>query len=315
MEFFSTFGRYLFWFVVLLVLIPGTVFTVQQQSAVIVQRFGKFVRIYKAGLNFKIPIIEQIAGRVNLRLQQLDVEIETKTKDNVFVRINVAVQYLIREDKVFDAFYRLQDPHTQIRSFVFDVVRANVPKMALDEVFENKEDIANAVRTEISEAMEDFGYDIRQTLITDIDPDAKVKQAMNEINTQDRLRQAAAQKAEADYILTVKAAEGEAESKRLQGVGIANQRKEIAQGLSIAVGDFQKEIPSVSPQTVMDLLMVTQHFDMLKDIGAHAGSKVVLLPYTPNAVADLTEQMRNAIYIGNEMGTNDTPGAQPAKKK
>jgi regulator of protease activity HflC (stomatin/prohibitin superfamily) len=315
MEFFSTFGRYLFWFVVLLVLIPGTIFTVQQQSAVIVQRFGKFVRIYKAGLNFKIPIIEQIAGRVNLRLQQLDVEIETKTKDNVFVRINVAVQYLIREDKVFDAFYRLQDPHTQIRSFVFDVVRANVPKMALDEVFENKEDIANAVRTEISEAMEDFGYDIRQTLITDIDPDAKVKQAMNEINTQDRLRQAAAQKAEADYILTVKAAEGEAESKRLQGVGIANQRKEIAQGLSIAVGDFQKEIPSVSPQTVMDLLMVTQHFDMLKDIGAHAGSKVVLLPYTPNAVADLTEQMRNAIYIGNEMGTNDAPGAQPAKKK
>lgn len=312
MDFFSSIGRYLIWFVVLLILIPGTIFTVQQQTAVIVQRFGKFARIYRAGLNFKLPLIEQIAGRVNLRLQQLDVEVETKTKDNVFVRMMVSVQYLIRDDKVFDAFYRLQDPHTQIRSFVFDVVRANVPKMSLDEVFENKEDIANAVRTELSEAMDDFGYNIRQTLITDIDPDAKVKQAMNEINTQERLRQAAAQKAEAEYILTVKAAEGEAESKRLQGVGIANQRKEIAQGLSAAVGDFQKEIPSVSPQTVMDLLMVTQHFDMLKDIGAHAGSKVILVPYTPNAVGDLTEQIRNAIYVGNEMG-GQTP-TEPAKK-
>lgn len=308
---FSAILRNLFWVILLLILVPGTIFTVQQQTAVIVQRFGKFARIYRAGLNFKIPLVEQIAGRVNLRLQQLDVEIETKTKDNVFVRMTVSVQYLIREDKVFDAFYRLQDPHTQIRSFVFDVVRANVPKMPLDEVFENKEDIANAVRTELSEAMEGFGYDIRQTLITDIDPDAKVKQAMNEINTQERLRLAAAQKAEAEYILTVKAAEGEAESKRLQGVGIANQRKEIAQGLSSAVGDFQKEIPSVSPQTVMDLLMVTQHFDMLKDIGAHAGSKVVLIPYSPNAVGDLTDQMRNAIYVGNEMGSDETP---PAKK-
>ncbi|UYN89228.1 MAG: SPFH domain-containing protein [Anaerolineales bacterium] len=307
MDFFSTIGTYAFWLVVLLILVPSTIFTVQQQTAVIVQRFGKFTRIYRAGLNFKIPLIEQIAGRVNLRLQQLDVEIETKTKDNVFVRMTVSVQYLIREDKVFDAFYRLQDPHTQIRSFVFDVVRANVPKMPLDEVFENKEDIATAVRTELSDAMEDFGYDIRQTLITDIDPDAKVKQAMNEINTQERLRLAAAQKAEAEYILTVKAAEGEAESKRLQGVGIANQRKEIAQGLSSAVGDFQKEIPSVSPQTVMDLLMVTQHFDMLKDIGAHAGSKVVLIPYSPNAVGDLTDQMRNAIYVGNEMTGDEGP--------
>ncbi len=289
------------WGFVFLILLFGTVFTVQQQTAAIVQRFGKFARIYNAGLNFKIPLIENIAGRVNLRLQQLDVEIETKTKDNVFVKMMVSVQYLIRPDKVFDAFYKLQDPHTQITSFVFDVVRANVPKMTLDQVFENKEDIAKAVRTEISEAMDDFGYDIRQTLITDIDPDPKVKQAMNEINTQERLRVAATEKAQAAYILSVRAAEGEAESKRLQGVGIANQRKEIAQGLSTAVVDFQKEISSVSPQTVMDLLMVTQHFDMLKDIGAHAGSKVILIPYSPNAVGDLTEQMRNAIFIGNEV--------------
>lgn len=305
MNFLSQFGWWVFWAVVLLVLLPGTVFTVQQQSAVIVQRFGKFARIYNAGLNFKIPLIERIAGRVNLRLQQLDVEIETKTKDNVFVRMVVSVQYLIREDKVYDAFYKLQDPHNQIKSFVFDVVRANVPKMILDEVFENKEDIAKAVRTELSEAMDDFGYDIRQTLITDIDPDEKVKQAMNEINTQQRLRLAATEKAQAEYIMAVRAAEGEAESKRLQGVGIANQRKEIAQGLSTAVADFQKEISSVSSQTVMDLLMVTQHFDMLKDIGAHAGSKVILIPYTPNAVGDLTEQMRNAIFVGNELGEGD----------
>jgi regulator of protease activity HflC (stomatin/prohibitin superfamily) len=298
------------WGFVLLILLAGTIFTVQQQTAVIVQRFGKFTRIYNAGLNFKLPLIEHIAGRVNLRLQQLDVEIETKTKDNVFVKMMVSVQYLIRPDKVFDAFYKLQDPHTQITSFVFDVVRANVPKMTLDQVFENKEDIAKAVRTEISEAMDDFGYDIRQTLITDIDPDQKVKQAMNEINTQERLRVAATEKAQAAYILSVRAAEGEAESKRLQGVGIANQRKEIAQGLSTAVVDFQKEISSVSPQTVMDLLMVTQHFDMLKDIGAHAGSKVILIPYSPNAVGDLTEQMRNAIFIGNEIADDKKKTAE-----
>ena len=304
MDFFSGIATYLIVGLALLILVPATVFTVQQQSAVIVQRFGKFVRIYKAGLNFKIPLIERIAGRVNLRLQQLDVEIETKTKDNVFVRMVVAVQYLIREDKVYDAFYRLQDPHTQIRSFVFDVVRANVPKMLLDEVFENKEDIAKAVRNELSDAMDDFGYDIRQTLITDIDPDDKVKQAMNEINTQQRLRLAATEKAQAEYIMTVRAAEGEAESKRLQGVGIANQRKEIAQGLSTAVAEFQKEITTVSPQTVMDLLMVTQHFDMLKDIGAHAGSKAILLPYSPASVGDLTEQMRNAIFVGTEMAND-----------
>ncbi len=298
-------GQFTFWIFLFLFLFFSAVFTVQQQTAVIVQRFGKFARIYRAGLNFKIPFIETIAGRVNLRLQQLDVEIETKTRDNVFVRMVVSVQYLIREDKVYDAFYRLQEPLTQIRSFVFDVVRANVPKMLLDEVFENKEDIATAVRNELSDAMDDFGYDIRQTLITDIDPDDKVKQAMNEINTQQRLRLAATEKAQAEYIMTVRAAEGEAESKRLQGVGIANQRKEIAQGLSTAVADFQKEIKEVAPQTVMDLLMVTQHFDMLKDIGAHAGSKVVLIPYSPNAVSDLTDQMRNAIFVGEEMTRGD----------
>lgn len=294
-----------------LLIIPAIVFTVEQQTAAVVQRYGKFARIYRAGLNFKLPIIEQLAGRVNLRLQQLDVEVETKTKDNVFVRMMVAVQYLIREEKVYDAFYKLENPHQQITSFVFDVVRANVPKMGLDEVFENKEDIANAVRSELSEAMEDFGYDIRQTLITDIDPDDKVKQAMNEINTQERLRMAATEKAQAEYIITVKAAEGEAESKRLQGVGIANQRKEIAQGLSVAVSDFQDKISGVSSQTVMDLLMVTQHFDMLKDIGAHAGSKVILIPYTPNTVGELTEQMRNAIFVGNEM----TEGDRKTKKE
>ena len=288
-----------------LFLIPGIIFTVEQQTSAVVQRYGKFARIYNAGLNFKYPIIEQVVGRVNLRLQQLDVEVETKTKDNVFVRMMVAVQFLIREEKVYDAFYRLENPHKQITSFVFDVVRANVPKMTLDKVFENKEEIANAVRSELSEAMEDFGYDIRQTLITDIDPDDKVKQAMNEINTQERLRMAAGEKAQAEYIITVKAAEGEAESKRLQGVGIANQRKEIAQGLSVAVSEFQDKITGVSSQTVMDLLMVTQHFDMLKDIGAHAGSKVILVPYTPNTVGELTEQMRNAIFVGNEMSDAD----------
>ena len=202
-------------------------FVVQQQTAAVVQAFGKFARVAGPGLHFKTPFVEVVAGTVNLRVRQLDVEVETKTQDNVFVKVLVSVQYFVLPDKIYEAFYKLQSPERQITSFVFDVVRARVPKIKLDDVFEKKDDIADAVKTELQQVMDDFGYDILKALVTDIDPDHKVKEAMNEINAAQRLRVAATEKGEAEKVLKVKAAEAEAEAKALSGKGIADQRRAI----------------------------------------------------------------------------------------
>lgn len=294
------------WFLVflLIILIPGIIFTVPEREAYMVQRFGRHVRTHRAGLNFKFPIVERVVGKVSLRIRQLDVEVETKTQDNVFVRMVVSVQYVILPDKVEDAFYKLTDPLKQIESYVFDVVRSQVPKLTLDTLFENKDDIAHAVKTELAEVMDDFGYDIIKSLVTDIDPEAKVKSAMNQINTEQRLRIAAKERADANYIEVVRAAEADAESKRLQGVGIAKQRYEISKGLSEAVTTFREEVgQEVSSRVVMDLLTLVQYFDALKDIGADAGSKVILVPHSPGVLGDLISQIQTAVTIGNEISS------------
>jgi regulator of protease activity HflC (stomatin/prohibitin superfamily) len=275
----------------------GSFFTVDQQTASIVQRFGKFVRIANSGLNFKIPWIDWIAGDVSLRVEQLDVKIETKTKDNVFVTVTVAVQNFVIPEKVYDAFYKLEDPTQQITSFVFDVIRAEVPKLDLDDVFEKKDDIAKAVKEQLAETMDDFGYGIVKTLVTDIDPDAKVKAAMNEINTNVRLRLAATEKGEADKILQVKAAEAEAESKKLQGEGIANQRKAIIDGLKASLEGFGDGSKVVDPKEAMQMILLTQYFDALKEIGANSKSNVLLVPHSPSAIGDLSEQIRNSMLL------------------
>ena len=207
-------------------------FIVQQQTVSVVQRLGKFDRLAEAGLHVRVPFIEKVAGTVNLRVQQLDVEVETKTRDNVFVRVIVSVQYYVLADKVYDAFYKLDDPVNQIKAFVFDVVRARVPKIKLDDVFEKKDEIAGAVKAELSQVMDDFGYGIVKTLVTDIDPDAKVKEAMNEINAAQRMRAAATEKGEAEKIMQVKAAEADAEAKALSGKGVADQRQAIVEGVA-----------------------------------------------------------------------------------
>ena len=217
------------------VLIFGTFFIVKQQSAAIVERFGKFVGVRHSGLQLKIPIIDRVAGRVSLRIQQLDVVVETKTKDDVFVKIKVSVQYKVIKDKVYDAFYKLDFPQDQITSYVFDVVRAEVPKMILDDVFEKKDDVAIAVKTELNDAMINYGFDIIKTLVTDIDPDAQVKDSMNRINASEREKVAAQFEGDAQRILIVERAKAEAESKRLQGQGIADQRREIARGLELSL--------------------------------------------------------------------------------
>jgi regulator of protease activity HflC (stomatin/prohibitin superfamily) len=277
-----------------------TFFTVEQRTTAIVQRLGKFVREAAPGLNVKVPFIDRVAGRINLRVQQLDVKIETKTEDNVFVQMVVAVQYYVLPEKVYDAFYKLDDARRQITSYVFDVVRAQVPKIKLDDVFEKKDDIANIVKAELAQVMEGFGYGILKALVTDIDPDAKVKQSMNEINAAQRMRVAATEKGEADRILKVKAAEGDAQSKALQGRGIADQRQAIVAGLRDSVDEFQRSVPGTTAKDVMNLVLMTQYFDTLKEIGASSRSNTILIPHSPGSLASLSEQIRNAMIEANQ---------------
>ncbi len=284
---------------VVFILLLLAVFTVEQQTAAVIERFGKFSRVCGPGLHFKIPIVEQVAGRVSLRVQQLEVPVETKTFDNVFVHTSVAVQYMVIRDRVWDAFYRLDRPAVQITSYVFDVVRARVPKMPLDEVFEHKDEIATAVKSELSDQMEDFGYQFVQTLITDLEPDRRVKDAMNEINAARRMREAARERGEADKIIQVKAAEGEAESKALQGKGIADQRRAIIDGLRESVDEFQHAIGGTTPEAIMQLVLMTQHYDTVKEVGSGSRNTTIFIPYTPGGMHELGAQMRDALMAAN----------------
>ena len=284
--------------VIVIVLLTG-LFTVRQQTAALIERFGKFTKVSSAGLNFKIPLVDRLVGRVSLRVQQLDVRVETKTKDNVFVFVVVSVQYFVIPSKVVDAFYKLQNPTEQITAYVFDTVRARVPNVELDQLFETKDDIATAVKSELDSVMDDFGYGIVKALVTDIDPDAKVKMSMNEINAAQRLREAAIQQAEADKIRVVKAAEGEAESKALQGQGIANQRKAIIEGLKESVESFSSAVNGVNSQDVMNLVMMTQYFDTLKELGMSGKNSTILIPHSPSGMNDISEQMREAMITAD----------------
>ncbi len=291
---------------VLMVLIPfglllliATFFTVKQQTAAIVERFGRYNSIRQSGLHIKIPFIDRIAGKLNLRIQQLDVIIETKTKDNVFVKLKVSVQFKVIQEKVYDAFYKLEYPHDQITSYVFDVVRAEVPKLKLDDVFERKDDVAVAVKRELNEAMTTYGYDIINTLITDIDPDIQVKNAMNRINAADREKTAAEYEAEAGRIRIVAKAKAEAESKKLQGQGIADQRREIARGLVESVDILNKV--GINSQEASALIVVTQHYDTLQAIGADANSNLILLPNSPQAGSDMLNNMVASFTASNQI--------------
>ncbi len=270
-------------------LITTGLFTVKQQTAAIVQRFGKFHSIRQAGLHFKIPFIDTIAGRITMKIQQLDVPVETKTKDDVFVSIKVSVQYLIKPESIYDAFYKLQNPYEQMSSYIFDVVRAEVPKMKLDDVFERKDDIAVAIKRELDEAMNEYGYYIVKALVTDIDPAAAVKEAMNHINAAERKKTAAEYEGEAEKIRIVAKARAEAESKRLQGQGIADQRREIARGLVESVGVLNQV--GINSQEASALIVITQHYDTLHSVGENANSNLILLPNAPSAATDMLSQM------------------------
>lgn len=286
-------------FIVLIGLFSGF-FTVQQQSRAIVERFGRYLKTAKPGLNFKVPYIDYVVQRVSLRVQQLPVEVETKTLDNVFVKLLVAVQFRVTEGSEADSYYKLQDHVEQIKSFVLDVVRAKVPKMTLDEVFEKKDDVGLAVKSELDASMKIYGFEIPNALVTDVNPADNVKAAMNDIQTQQRLQIAAAAKGEANKILVIKNAEAEAESKRLQGEGIAKERRAIIDGLRESIAAFTDQIGGVSAPEVLKLVLLTQYFDTMKDIGVSAGSKVILMPHSPGGMNDIAEQLQQAIIAGNE---------------
>ena len=287
--------------IIALVLFSG-LFIVKQQSSAIVERFGRFLVVRRPGLHIKIPLVDKIAGRLSLRILQLDVIVETKTKDDVFVKLKVSVQYKVIEEKVFDAFYRLDFPQDQITSYVFDVVRAEVPKMILDDVFEKKDEIANAVKSELNDAMSNYGYDIIKALVTDIDPDAEVKTAMNKINAAERQKVAAQYEGDAARILIVEKAKAEAESKRLQGQGIADQRREIARGLEESV-DVLNNV-GINSQEASALIVVTQHYDTLQSIGEETNSNLILLPNSPQAGSDMLNNMVASFTASNPPAIN-----------
>ena len=281
-------------------LIASGLFIVKQQTAAIIERFGRFLVIRKPGLHIKIPFIDRIAARLSLKILQLDVIVETKTKDDVFVKLKVSVQYKVLPKKVYDAFYKLDFPQDQITSYVFDVVRAEVPKMKLDDVFEKKDDIANAVKGELNDAMINYGYDIIKALVTDIDPDQQVKEAMNRINAAEREKVAAQYEGDAARILIVEKAKAEAESKRLQGQGIADQRREIARGLEESV-DVLNNV-GINSQEASALIVVTQHYDTLQSIGEETNSNLILLPNSPQAGSDMLNNMVASFTASNQIG-------------
>ena len=283
-----------------LIVFISAFFIVKQQTAAIVERFGKFHSTRHSGLHLKIPLVDRIAGRLSLKIQQLDVIVETKTKDDVFVRLKVSVQYKVIKEKVYDAFYKLDYPHDQITSYVFDVVRAEVPKMILDDVFLRKDDIAIAVKSELNDAMLEYGYDIIKTLVTDIDPDAQVKAAMNRINAAEREKVAAQFEGDAQRILIVEKAKAEAESKRLQGQGIADQRREIARGLEESVEVLNNV--GINSQEASALIVVTQHYDPFQSIGEETNSNLILLPNSPQAGSDMLNNMVASFTASNQIG-------------
>lgn len=262
---------------------------VKQQTAIVIERFGRFQSIKHAGFNLIIPGIDQISGIVSLKVQQLDVEVETKTKDNVFVRLNISVQYQIIRSGIYRAFYKLTNSTDQITSYVFDTVRAQVPNMRLDDVFVNKDEVALAIKRELEKAMQEYGYQIIKALVTDIDPDIEVKKSMNRINAAERMKTAAGFEAEAERIKIVAKAKAEAESKKLQGEGTADQRREIAKGLEESVEMLNNV--GIGSQEASALIVITQHYDTLQSMGENANSNVILMPNSPDTASNLMTDM------------------------
>ena len=292
----------MFFVILAIVLLIFSANIVETQSVNIIERFGKFIRIQKAGLNFKIPFIEMVAGRVSLRVQQLDIIAETKTKDNVFVHMKVSVQFLVEESKATDAFYKLTNARAQMESYVFDVIRSSLPRMTLDDSFENKDSIAMDIKKELSEEMGNYGYTIIKSLVVDINPEENVKRSMNEINAAQRQLEATKAKAEADKIVRIKEAEGQKESMKLLGEGIAEQRKAIARGLRKSIEDVKEGSDNtMSNEYISSLVMMYQYLDTLENMTKNGKSNVIFTPNSPKGFNNLSTEMMGALSATKDM--------------
>lgn len=304
MDVFGTLFSNLLPIIILVFLAYKSIIIVKEKTSVAIERLGKYNRIATSGFNLIIPFIERNAGVVNLRVQQLDVDVETKTLDDVFVGLKISVQFQVKSERVRQAFYSLDDPRLQISSYVFDDVRSEVPKLDLDDVFAKKEDIAMAVAENLRAAMEEYGFRIVKTLITDIDPDDRVKVAMNNINAAKRNKYAALEEAEGEKIRIVKKAEAHAESTRLSGQGIAQQRLEIVRGFKESVEDFQRSLKDVTHEEVMQFVLLTQYFDTLNNVGSNSKNTSILIPHSPSAMKDFQQQVIEGTYVGQQLRDN-----------
>ena len=290
----------LFSFLIILGILISMLYVVRQQSVAIVERFGRYQKIATRGIHMRLPFgIDKIAARIQLRLLQSEIVVETKTKDNVFVMMNVATQYRVNQQNVTDAYYKLMRPEAQIKSYIEDALRSSVPKLTLDELFEKKDEIALEVQHQVAEEMTTYGYIIVKTLITKVEPDAEVKQSMNEINAAQRKRVAAQELAEADKIKIVTAAEAEAEKDRLHGVGIAQQRKAIVDGLAESIAELKEANVGMSEEQIMSILLTNQYLDTLNTFAAK-GNQTLFLPNNPNGVDDIRTQILSALKTDNK---------------
>ena len=290
----------LFSFLIILGILISMLYVVRQQSVAIVERFGRYQKIATSGIHMRLPFgIDKIAARIQLRLLQSEIVVETKTKDNVFVMMNVATQYRVNEQNVTDAYYKLMRPEAQIKSYIEDALRSSVPKLTLDELFEKKDEIALEVQHQVAEEMTTYGYIIVKTLITKVEPDAEVKQSMNEINAAQRKRVAAQELAEADKIKIVTAAEAEAQKDRLHGVGIAQQRKAIVDGLAESIAELKEANVGMSEEQIMSILLTNQYLDTLNTFAAK-GNQTLFLPNNPNGVDDIRTQILSALKTDNK---------------
>ena len=299
--------------VLAIVLIVMSIVIVPEKSAKVIQRLGKFNRVAFSGLSFKIPIIDSVTGTVNLRVLQLDVHVETKTQDNVFVNMQASVQYKVIRSKTKESFYSLDDSSRQISSFIFDVIRAEVPKLELDHVFSRKDDIAVTVNKSLSASMDDYGFEIIKTLITDIDPDKNVKESMNRINAAKRDKEAIKQEAEASKIRIIKEAEADAESKRLQGEGVAAQRIAIVKGFKESIEDFKDSLDEINSSEVMQFVLLTQYFDTLNSIGTKEGNNTILVPHSPGGMKDFQQQIIEGTVVGQRLSDSSSPSDKKEK--
>lgn len=289
---------------ILIAFFAASVFIVPQQQAYIVERFGKFQSVMFAGIHMRIPFVDRIAMKTNMRVSQLNVKLETKTLDNVFVTVVASTQFRVNPENVATAYYELRDPAGQLRSYMEDALRSAIPALTLDDAFARKDDVAADVQKTVGNEMSRFGFTVVKTLITAIDPSPQVKHAMDSINAAQREKEATRQRAEAQRIQIETQAAAEAEKTRLQGEGQANYRREIANGIVDQIKSLQAVGMNIGD--VNNVVLFNQYLDVMRSLAESDNAKTVVLPAsTPGGYQELYEQTTKAMLTANEVQHGD----------